>query len=485
VAHIDEAIPVDERSESKERSGQVWGAGVGLEASFLDLRMKDLRVTQELGNVLEPSFFRRKNVRLNEVGGSREDRAREVVAVEAELQIALQEFHPRAIEPGAGFLRDLGMKAFSESLTKENWGEIHEQVLVLGKAKAQALEKKFSTKLEKLNQQSLFSKDANKLRVESQLDVEIRRALNYEKLELEVLREWERKSKEDLSSSDVLNFFPRKQAQERDTEEGKEGEDIQEVPQDQERDLLDFKGFSSTAERKKKNHFPKHVIVRALGARGLRQVKLRSIRKSVPVGHHRCESLFKQEMEQPPKQANQSCTQERTEASRKEQSEERPQLKRQYSHKTTRKLDLVPDERSCKIEESILQVFQVLEMPAARRLEFMMHFSQEEENLRTFPDVLEELAETANLVVLSEKLLIKVELAKKKVIKGSNAFSDEEVEELGLINCFISMAESFGSPTHQWIARIQEKVHAKAQMAADRFKTSHGLQITFQGKPFA
>lgn len=453
----------------------------------------------------------------------------------------LQDYHPRGMEPAATYLRPLELKRFASLLGSDDWEDVHDRVVSLGRFNSSKIREKYAHKKEELDQVGIFLPEANKLRIEAQIQVELRRTLQYEALERAILYEMLEREKLESASAGEKNAAElqasfqavrrtppkisratsptlRNLAKNNESSRPASREDSKPEASAEEQNetevnhgmpicnpLLSFEEYRNqiTAQRTQENGGSldpgpsPHVQSRALGGHTNDKIRLRNPRSVVPVGdvlrnkrkprigpiekgtsQHKPNSVQQEQRERLIEHLQEIENREREEAglppvdeyfgldinddedikgpeARARRQKSREQAKKKRLSEISSQMENIATDST--ILYQLQALFDLLEIPPARRLDLMIKYSDPARAM-DFIDVLNDWERVAKIVTLHEKVVKVVILADARKVEASSAFTEDETEELESLDCYVSMAQMFGASCGTWARAILEKL---------------------------
>lgn len=131
----------------------------------------------------------------------------------------------------------------------------------------------------------------------------------------------------------------------------------------------------------------------------------------------------------------------------------------------------------------LYEIFETLEMTPQNQLDFVIKYS-DPANAMQMLDACQDWQETARVVALYERCVQVHEWARARKVDASDAFSESEIKSLERLDCFISMAQMFGSTCAKWVGAIMEKLgvlcEAKVRQLEERWEDT----LRFRGHSY-
>eukprot|EP00516_Mucochytrium_quahogii_P003227 CAMPEP_0203749156 /NCGR_PEP_ID=MMETSP0098-20131031/3821_1 /ASSEMBLY_ACC=CAM_ASM_000208 /TAXON_ID=96639 /ORGANISM=" , Strain NY0313808BC1" /LENGTH=566 /DNA_ID=CAMNT_0050638133 /DNA_START=581 /DNA_END=2281 /DNA_ORIENTATION=- len=444
--------------------------------------------------------------------------------------------HPRGMEPGAQYLRSADLKTFASRLGSEDWSDVHERVLRLGCSFAKELRQSYERKLVRMNKKSIFHSDANKLRMEAQLQVELRRELKYSMLERSVLMEmmglermmhapsreqdtaelketFSRGTRRSARTSTSIGRRKRSKAAQRQATANKQ--DIEKLGALEEEDetlfqestLLSFDDYKKRAKSRKNAvvdssciEIEEYLRARVLGFRR-GNVRVRRHRKGKTIGEGggsratRVKTMPGKESnsnveEAEDSQASDSSSEESNNSSDSEEElEDEKQAQEPETPSTRRKLR--QSLRRAKVEEGeqpelvgkLVELFGKLEMPPEPQLDFLIRYTPPEEAMK-LNEVVVAWEKASEMILLHERTIAAANLAKARKLKQDDAFTAEDEAALQRLECFIPPTQMFGAALYTWIEAILDKLSIVCKELVSETELKWGHTMSYRGHPY-
>jgi len=406
----------------------------------------------------------------------------------------LDYYHPRGMESGANYGRPPLIKEFIKSLPEEDWKSVHMKVLRLGIAIISQTRIRYQRKRNEMDGFNVFNSEANKIRTGAQMQVELKRELKYPKLELLILEELAEKNRQESITSkekDTMEIFAslnkitplktpinKPQPQMEMEEKTDKLLNFQEYCEARRTDLNSNNRTSSICVP-----VEEYMKARALGFRG-GDLKFRKTRKSAPIGFNSGKSSVFQNKKQKERKINQinvveyeSDVESEDEISSDSGSEVAvPKNRIIFRNKKD-------PEEELELLQTINIIFDRLAVPAVQRLDFLIKYSNPE-NVLLLVDVVFDWKQACDIILLHEHVLDCQRLAEAKQLDSSEAFSDEQVVALEQLNCYITMAQMFGSPCVAWIGAILKKLSVVCEKSVRCLDSKWGDILTYRGQVY-
>ncbi|GBG27665.1 Hypothetical Protein FCC1311_038882 [Hondaea fermentalgiana] len=415
---------------------------------------------------------RKEQIREGSNNDDAEDKESTTTAEDAANVHHLHDHHPRAMEPGATYLRPLDLKQFATLLGTDDWEDVHRRVILLGQERSKHIRERLAAKKADLDSVGIFLPGANKLRTDAQMQVQLRRALQYEELERAVLTEMLVRERLNSASS-----------AERDAAE------LQASFQNARRNKPPSLGKSST----KRNVAGPKIGGKLNGSRKPRIARqgttiARDLHRKKMLAHFN--ELDRKEREEaglpppsPPADETNSIPEHDDEGLGAGKSRPSIQGGRRRRKRTTKRQSAILDGAAmidCALLQQLRGIFEMLEVPPGLQMEMMIKYSDPAAAL-DFVDVVADWERVGRIVVLHEKVVKVVLLARERRVEASGAFTDDETEALEALGCYVSMAQMFGASCATWALAILDKISLVCERAVQELEDTWNDKLSFRG----